>query len=64
MPIYVYKCPTCTKQFDYFAKTFSEAPDKCPNCGAKNPKKQFSSFTSNKTDESSYCSTGTCSLAK
>ncbi|MEA3427771.1 MAG: zinc ribbon domain-containing protein [Thermodesulfobacteriota bacterium] len=62
MPIYAYKCNKCGGIFDHLALSFSEPAPKCPNCGAKNPKKQLSAFSvgSNQSGDISSCPTGTC----
>lgn len=61
MPIYEYKCKRCGHTFDHLARTLSAAAKKCPECGARNPVKQFSTFsTSEGSHGSGSCSTGTC----
>ena len=61
MPIYEYKCRQCGKVFDHLARTLSDQAEKCPECGAPNPVKQFSTFSTREgTSGSTSCSTGTC----
>ncbi|MCF7855080.1 MAG: zinc ribbon domain-containing protein [Candidatus Pacebacteria bacterium] len=63
MPIYEYKCTKCGKTFDFFARKVAEAAEKCPECGAPNPRKQFSTFSTGEggvSSEGSSCVTGTC----
>jgi putative FmdB family regulatory protein len=62
MPIYEYKCKKCGKVFDHLARTMSDVATKCPHCGAKNPEKQFSTFSTSESSTSSVpsCSTGSC----
>lgn len=61
MPIYEYKCKKCGKAFDHLARTLSDGAKKCPKCGAKNPVKQFSTFSASVSEGGSEkCSLGTC----
>lgn len=67
MPIYEYKCKKCGHVFDHLARTLSDVARKCPKCGARNPDKQFSTFSASVAGGSSgfscpsgTCSTGTC----
>ena len=65
MPIYEYKCEKCGKSFDHLAKSFYEPAPKCPKCGAENPEKQLSAFSTTVTSSNkpvSSCPTGTCPL--
>ena len=49
MPIYEYTCGKCKHDFEHFARNLSDQPKKCPKCGSKRVKKQFSSFATTKT---------------
>ena len=69
MPIYEYKCRKCGHSFDHLARTLSEPSPKCPKCAARNPVKQFSTFSASASGSGSSascptgtCPTGTCSL--
>ncbi len=69
MPLYEYACHKCGKTFQHLARSFSELPPKCPACGAKNPRKQLSTFhagagggRSGSSCPTGTCSTGACSL--
>lgn len=64
MPVYVYKCCECNHIFDFFARTLSEPPPQCPNCGHAFVDKQFCSFAVNRKERSTECSSGKCSLLK
>lgn len=56
MPIYEYQCSDCRDKFEVLQKVGEDGSDlKCPNCGAGNPKKVFSVFSSG--DASSKSST-------
>ena len=37
MPIYEYKCPSCSKVFEEWVKEHDTAPKPCQNCGAMSP---------------------------
>ncbi len=65
MPIYEYRCEKCGHQFDYFARTQSDKPQKCEKCGAEQLSKQFSSFAavSGSSAGAASCSTGACAPA-
>ncbi len=62
MPIYEYKCEKCGHTFDRLARTVADAAKKCPKCGARNPVKQLSTFSTTASDggDASSCPTGTC----
>ncbi|NLB68316.1 MAG: zinc ribbon domain-containing protein [Lentisphaerae bacterium] len=62
MPVFEYKCQKCEKSFDYLARTLSDKPDACPECGSKKLVKQLSSFSASvKSGSSASCSMGSCS---
>lgn len=45
MPIYEFKCSQCGKIFETLCVSKEdERTVKCPNCGSKDVKKEFSSF--------------------
>ena len=47
MPIYEYECKKCGKIFEVYQRLSDKAEDiKCPICGAENPVKRISSFSS------------------
>ena len=63
MPIYEFKCQKCGHLFDYFARKVNEKASKCPECGAAEVEKQFSTFNaadSRDSAEDTSCATGTC----
>lgn len=45
MPIYEYKCKECEENFDHLVLSAKQAPPVCPECGAKDPVKQISTFS-------------------
>ena len=54
MPIYEYECPACGEEFELRKGMIdSDEEVKCPRCGAANPHRVFSTF-------SSRSSGGTC----
>jgi len=65
MPIYEYRCDKCGHQFDFLARTQADKPQKCDKCGAKQLRKQFSSFAavSGGAGSAASCSTGSCGTA-
>lgn len=47
MPVYEYKCKNCKHRFELLVSIKADPADiKCPECGAGNPEKQFSAFSS------------------
>ena len=62
MPIYEYQCRKCGHRFEHLARTFAEPPPKCPKGNARNPVKQFSTFSASAAgaNAGSACPTGTC----
>ena len=48
MPIYEYECLECGEKFEEFCRSIEndDAKDKitCPNCGAENPQRVYSTF--------------------
>ncbi|MFW5996839.1 MAG: FmdB family zinc ribbon protein [Verrucomicrobiota bacterium] len=63
MPIYEFKCKKCGHLFEYFAQKVNEKASECPECGAAEVVKQFSTFNaadSGSSSEGSLCDTGTC----
>ncbi|MEG2464850.1 MAG: zinc ribbon domain-containing protein [Kiritimatiellia bacterium] len=63
MPIYEYVCNACGKPFDYLARTFSDAPKSCPNCGGKKLTKAFSSFQAETKSDAGCVHADSCSHA-
>ncbi len=47
MPLYEYRCPACHERFEVLQR-MGESSEKvrCPECGAKEVEKQFSTFAS------------------
>jgi putative FmdB family regulatory protein len=61
MPIYEYQCKKCGHTFDHLARTLSDTAKACPKCGARNPEKLISAFsTTEGSHDSGSCSTGIC----
>jgi putative FmdB family regulatory protein len=63
MPIYDYTCGACGHAFEYLARTLSDTPDDCPQCGAEKPEKQLSTFAvavDAGTPEMPACAGGSC----
>ncbi len=68
MPIYRYKCGKCGREFERLKNVLEkEEALKCSDCGSKDLKKLFSTFSVGKsspdycdTPECSGCSGGTC----
>lgn len=56
VPIYEYTCPKCGLDFEQLLMDRNEKV-KCPECGAKNPKKRFSVFA-HKSDSGFTSSSG------
>jgi len=64
MPIYEYKCQNCDTKFELLQKLGATNEEvNCPKCGASEPIKQFSVFTSS-TAGSSACMDGVCPTCK
>jgi putative FmdB family regulatory protein len=60
MPIYEYKCQKCDTKFELLQRLGATNKGvSCPKCGASNPIKQFSVFTSS-GPSSSECESGVC----
>jgi putative FmdB family regulatory protein len=63
MPLYEYTCKKCGHGFEYLARNSEDQPVKCPECGARNPVRQLSTFSAPADGGSSdmaSCSTGSC----
>lgn len=60
MPIYEYKCEKCGHRFDHLARTLSDVAKTCEKCGARNPVKQLSTFSTSESTHGESCPTGTC----
>ena len=53
MPIYEYECTKCKQRFDLRRKIDDSDRDiSCPKCGAKFPRRVFSTFSTNYSTES------------
>ena len=67
MPLYEYECKACGHRFEHFARSLSEKTPKCPGCGAADPKKLLSAFStdggSKTVSSSGSCPTGSCPLS-
>ncbi len=65
MPIYEYRCDSCDHQFEYWATTTRDLPEKCPQCGSSEDLKKllsdFSPMSADAGGSSSPCSDGSCS---
>ena len=60
MPIYEYKCKKCGNKFELLQKmNESNKNITCPECGASQAEKLFSTFSSS-SDTGSSCASGTC----
>jgi len=44
MPIYEYHCAKCARSFDHLARSLSDKPKRCPECGSVKISKQLSAF--------------------
>ena len=52
MPIYEYECSKCGNKFEMRrGLTDKDASLKCPKCGAAQPKRVFSTFSTNQSTE-------------
>ena len=49
MPIYEYRCSGCGHAFEKLIRNTADLPLKCPECGQKTLKKQFSTFSARVT---------------
>ena len=49
MPIYEYKCSACGHGFEKLIRSAADLPGKCPECGKKTLRKQFSTFSARVT---------------
>ena len=59
MPIYEYQCETCESKFEVLEGVNADNKElKCPDCGALEPKKVFSSFASLGSTKTVACQTG------
>ncbi|MFA7676711.1 MAG: zinc ribbon domain-containing protein [Candidatus Omnitrophota bacterium] len=57
MPIYVYRCNSCSLKTDFLIGVGQEKVKiACPECGSKNLQKVFSPFLVSGTKSSSKCS--------
>lgn len=44
MPIYEYRCASCTERFEMLMSRFDEPPPCCPRCGDARVEKMHSAF--------------------
>jgi putative FmdB family regulatory protein len=44
MPIYEYRCTSCDTRFEELVSASAKTGPPCPSCGAKKPKRLFSTF--------------------
>ena len=56
MPIFEYKCKVCGEVFDHLVLSKNQQPPVCPKCGAENPAKLVSSFSTSGGTKSSSAS--------
>ena len=64
MPIHEYECKKCGITFEVYQRITETAKDvKCPACGAEDPERKISAFSSCGTSSSSsgYAGGGSCS---
>jgi len=47
MPLYEFSCPKCEHEFEQIVFTSDKEPIKCPKCGALEPERLLSVFSSN-----------------
>ncbi len=53
MPIYEYRCTTCSRAFDHFARhPVDGVGARCPACGATDVTRRFSSFATHRSERS------------
>jgi putative FmdB family regulatory protein len=68
MPMYEYQCRECGHRFERLVRSRRDRPSACPHCGARNPEKQFSTFSaatgSHGGTATPSCPTGTCPFAR
>jgi putative FmdB family regulatory protein len=48
MPLYEFRCPQCGAEFERIVFRADEGPVQCPTCGALNPERLLSVFSSGK----------------
>jgi len=54
MPIYEYECKECGEKFEQFRKLSGDDSEvKCSRCGAKGPRRVFSTFATTHSNDSS-----------
>jgi putative FmdB family regulatory protein len=60
LPIYEYECSQCGDKFEIRrGLTDSDSDLKCPRCGAKSPRRVFSTFCTNQSGEACASPSGT-----
>ena len=61
MPIYEYVCRACGNRFEQLQRSLRAAAPDCPECGAGQPVKQFSTFSATvRETPAQRCSLGPC----
>ena len=46
MPLYEFRCPQCGDEFELIVFSSDQEPIQCPKCGASNPERLLSMFSS------------------
>jgi putative FmdB family regulatory protein len=49
MPLYEFRCPKCGAEFEHIVFCTDEDPVHCPMCGASDPERLLSVFSSGRT---------------
>lgn len=49
MPLYEFRCPQCSHEFEQIVFSNEKGPMKCPECGASKPERLLSIFSSSTT---------------
>lgn len=60
MPIYEYACCACGYAFEHLARTLADTAKTCPKCGARDPRKQLSSFSTSDNTLPPACPVASC----
>ncbi len=56
MPVYEYECKSCGEKFEQkHGITESDIKVKCPKCGAKEPRRVFSTFAMGSSSSGGSC---------
>ncbi len=63
MPIYEYRCTSCSHEFSHRHHRYSEPAPPCPECGAAEPRKLLSTFSASVKASKPSCSPEQCPSA-